>query len=456
MSYVAIDIGASSGRAILADVIDGKLTLKEVHRFPNLPKKDEEGHLYWDVDSLFSEILIGLKKAGEQGKVSYVGIDTWAVDYVLLNKEDRRIGKAYCYRDERGMKASKDVHKLLPFAILYSKTGMQFQPFNSIYQLYDDVKTGRMSKAKSFLMLPDYFNFLLTNIKKQEYTNGTSTGMVNALTHTWDEEIIKKLGFKRELFAPLTQPGSVVGPFSKEVEEKVGYSATVLLPATHDTASAVLAAPLEDKTPYISSGTWSLLGIEQVDAHLDEKSMKYNYTNEGSLDHTFRFQKNIMGLWMIQQVRHELHDEYSFATLAQMARENPTDKIVNVNDESFLAPESMITAMEEKTGKLSIGEMAYCIYHSLALSYKESLQEIEEMTGKHYDTLNIIGGGIYNTLLNELTLKETGKRVIVGPAEGTAIGNLLMQLYATKEISSLKEGRELVKRSFEEITEVKL
>ena len=428
MSYVAIDIGASSGRAILADVIDGKLTLKEVHRFPNLPKKDEEGHLYWDVDSLFSEILIGLKKAGEQGKVSYVGIDTWAVDYVLLNKEDRRIGKAYCYRDERGMKASKDVHKLLPFATLYSKTGM----------------------------LPYYFNFLLTNIKKQEYTNGTSTGMVNAITHTWDEEIIKRLGFKRELFAPLTQPGSVVGPFSKEVEEKVGYSATVLLPATHDTASAVLAAPLEDKTPYISSGTWSLLGIEQVDAHLDEKSMKYNYTNEGSLDHTFRFQKNIMGLWMIQQVRHELHDEYSFATLAQMARENPTGKIVNVNDESFLAPESMIRAIEEKTGKLSIGEMAYCIYHSLALSYKESLQEIEEMTGKHYDTLNIIGGGIYNTLLNELTLKETGKRVIVGPAEGTAIGNLLMQLYATKEISSLKEGRELVKRSFEEITEVKL
>ena len=445
---LAIDIGASSGRHILEYMQDGKMVLEEIYRFPN-GAKNTDGSLYWDVDSLFENIVAGLAKAKELGKIpETVGIDTWAVDYALLDKDDRRIGEVFSYRDGRTQESAEKAHKLLPFASLYEKTGIQFQPFNTVYQLYADKLTGKIEGAESMLMLPDYFNFLLTGIKRQEYTNATSTGMVNALTHTWDEEIIQTLGLPQKLFGELTLPGSVVGKFSKEIEERVGYCATVMLPATHDTASAVLAAPIEKGQPYISSGTWSLLGIEQSKAHTDPKSMAVNYSNEGSLNYTFRYQKNIMGLWMIQQVRHELNDEYSFAELADMARANPKDIFIDVNDNKFLSPANMTAAIEEETGKLSVGEMAYVIYSGLAKCYKKCIEELEELTGEKYHTLYIIGGGSKNTLLNEMTAKETGLRVVTGPTEGTAIGNLIMQMIGSGEIKDLKEARSIVKKSF--------
>ena len=450
MSYIAIDIGASSGRHIVCDVVNEKMELKEIYRFPNNPTRNNDGSLIWDINYLFKEIKNGLKKAHELNiDVEYVGIDTWAVDYVLLDKDDKEIGEGYCYRDERGKKASELVHKIIPFKELYSKTGIQFQPFNTIYQLYDDKLTNKIKDAQTMLMLPDYFDFKLTGIKKQEYTNATSTGLVNCLSHNWDVEILDKLGINKNILLPLSQPGSVVGKFSKEIEEELGYSAIVLLPATHDTASAVIAAPIEIGDAYISSGTWSLLGVEEEKAHSDEKSMSVNYSNEGDLNYYFRYQKNIMGLWIIQQVRHELNDAYSFGQLADMARNNPTDKVIDVNDESFLAPTSMIKAIEDKVGHLEIGELAYCVYNSLALSYKEALEELETLTNKKFNKLNIIGGGTNNILLNELTKEKLGIDIITGPTEGSAIGNFIMQLIATGKLKDINEARKLVTKSFE-------
>ena len=457
--YLAIDIGASSGRHILAHLEDGKMITEEIYRFQNGPEEtvgyDGEKHLVWTHERLFGEILNGLKKAKEIGKVPYsVGIDTWGVDYALLDENDQAIGGTYCYRDSRTEKTIPAVHEKIAFEKLFEKTGIAFATFNTVYQLLDDVKSGRMAKAKSFLMLPDYFHFRLTGVKKQEYTNATTTGMVNAKTHKWDEEILETLGYKKELFGELSQPGTEVGEFSDEVASFVGYKAKVVLPATHDTGSAVLAAPLEGQTPYISSGTWSLLGVEQTTAQTSKSALDAGYSNEGSVNNSFRLQINIMGLWMIQQVRHELDDKYSFVELADMARANPVDDEINVNDQKFLAPESMIDAINETVGrKLPVGEMAYVIYNNLARYYDASLKALEGVTGEKYETLNIIGGGSKNTLLNELTKQYTGKRIITGPAEGTAIGNLMMQMVGAGELESVQEGRNVIKNSFD-ITEV--
>ena len=453
--YLAIDIGASSGRHIVSYLENGKMITEEVYRFQNGPEEltayDGKKHLMWTHERLFTEILNGLKKAKELGKIPYaVGIDTWGVDYALLDENDQAIGGTYCYRDWRTEETIPEVHAILPFADLYAKTGIQFATFNTVYQLLHDKKTGRMEKAKSFLMLPDYFHFRLTGVKKQEYTNATTTGMVNAVTHQWDEEILEKLGYKKELFGELSQPGTEVGEFSDEVAAIVGYKAKVVLPATHDTASAVLAAPLDAQTPYISSGTWSLLGVEQNAAHTSDAAREAGYSNEGSVKGQFRLQINIMGLWMIQQVRHELDDKYSFVELAKMASENPIPDVFNVNDQKFFAPASMIDAINETVGrKLTVGEMAYAIYHNLARYYDLALKELEAVTGEKYETLNIIGGGSQNKFLNAMTKQLTGKKVIAGPAEGTAIGNLMMQMVGCGDIADVKAGRQIIKNSFD-------
>lgn len=453
--YLAVDIGASSGRHIVASLEEGRLVMKEVYRFPN-GAKEKDGSLVWDADALFEEILTGLEKADEAGlRPDYVGIDTWAVDYALLDEKGERIGEVFSYRDKRGGIAAKEAHAILPFSALYEKTGIQYQPFNTIYQLLDDKKKGKLETARAFLMLPDYFHYRLTGVKKQEYTNATSTGMVNAKTHLWDEEILSSLGYDPALFGKLSAPGSIVGCFKEEIIDRLGYDATVILPATHDTASAVLAAPIKGKAPYISSGTWSLLGIESEEAHTDEKARRYNYSNEGSLKKTFRFQKNIMGLWMIQNVRKELDNAYTFAELAALAEAHPTDAVVDVNDERYLAPKSMLAAIKEEIGEKEVGEIAYCIFNSLAISYKKAIDELEAMTGKSYDRLHIIGGGSQNELLNRLTAEKTGKRIILGPTECTAIGNVVAQMLGTGEIESLAEARNIIKQSFE-IKEIKV
>ena len=451
--YLAVDIGASSGRHIVASLENGKLTMREVYRFKN-GVTEKDGRLYWDADRLFDEILRGLKAADEAGlRPDYVGIDTWAVDYALLDEKDEPIGGVFAYRDGRGAAVKEAAHAVTDFPTLYRKTGIQYAPFNTLYQLFDDKRTGRLDQAHSFLMLPDYFHFRLTGVKKQEYTNATSTGMVNALTHRWDEEIVAKHGFPKGLFGELSQPGTVVGNFLPAIRGAVGYDATVILPATHDTASAVLAAPVADGAPYLSSGTWSLLGAEVPAAHTEERAMQYNYSNEGSVNYAFRCQKNIIGLWMIQEVRKELGEKYSFAELAEMARKEPNDDLLDLSDSRYLAPKSMIGEIQAAVGKRSVGALAYTVFRSLARSYKTALEELEAVIGKSSDTLHVIGGGCQNALLNELTARETGKKITVGPVEATAIGNLIAQMIGTGEIGSLSEAREIVKTSFD-ITEV--
>lgn len=447
--YLAVDIGASSGRHIIGWMENGVIRLEEIYRFPNLPDK-VGGHLQWDVERLFQEVVNGLKRAKEMGKIPVsVAIDTWAVDYALLDRDKKAIGGVYCYRDDRTKQAIASVHEKMPFEELYRRTGIQFQPFNTIYQLYADKLSGRLDRAAYFLMLPDYLHFLLTGKMAQEYTNATSTGMVNAVTHTWDGEILSVLGFEKGLFRSLSQPTEVIGPLKEEIAEMIGYQTAVVLPATHDTASAVLAAPIDENLPYISSGTWSLFGLETDRAKTDEGSRRFNYSNEGSLDFKFRYQKNIMGLWMIQQVRHELDDRYTFAELEAMARECPIDEIVDVGDNRFLAPESMIGEIASAVGrKLSVGELAYCIFHSLAIGYGKALAEMAESTGKTFTAIDVIGGGCKNLLLDELTAKYAGVNVLTGPVEATAIGNLLVQMMAGGEIATVAEGRNIVKNSF--------
>ncbi|MDE6505451.1 MAG: rhamnulokinase [Clostridia bacterium] len=448
--YLAIDIGASSGRHIVGWIENGILKTQEVYRFSN-GTESKGGHLVWNMKRLFSEIICGLKKAKETDKIpAYIGIDTWAVDYALLDKEDKLISEVYAYRDSRTIKSADAVHRKIPFNELYKRTGIQYQPFNTIYQLYADKLSGKTDKAESFLMLPDYLNFLLTGVKKQEYTNATSTGLVNAETHGWDGNILEILGFNKKLFGELSQPQTVVGALKKEVAEEIGYDATVILPATHDTASAVLAAPLDEESPYISSGTWSLLGIEQTAAHTDEESRKANYSNEGSIDYKFRYQKNIMGLWMIQSVKRELGGNITFANLADMAKCKENKITVDVNDQRFLSPKNMTAEIKKAvTSNLGTASIMRVIYDSLAKSYAEAIEELERNTGKTYKTLNIIGGGSRDAFLNELTAKATGKKVITGPTEATAIGNLIIQMISAGEIKDLTSARQIIKKSFE-------
>ncbi len=448
--YLAIDIGASSGRHIVGWIEGGKLKTEEVYRFTN-GTSSKGGRLVWDTERLFAEVLQGLKTAHIKGYTpEYIGIDTWAVDYALLDKQDKLIGEVFAYRDSRTNKAADAVHRIISFDELYKRTGIQYQPFNTIYQLYADKLSGKINKAESLLMLPDYLNFLLTGVKKQEYTNATSTGLVNAQTGNWDGNIIDLLGLIKKLFDGLSQAGTAVGELKKEIQTAIGYNATVVLPATHDTASAVLAAPLDEESPYISSGTWSLLGIEQSHAHTDEDSRKANYSNEGSINGAFRYQKNIMGLWMIQSVKRELGGNITFANLADMARCKDSKITVDVNDQRFLSPKNMTAEIKKSiTSNLGTASIMRVIYDSLALSYANAIKELERNTGKTYTTLNIIGGGSRDNLLNELTAKATGKKVIAGPVEATAIGNLIMQMIGAGEISDLPEARKIIKKSFE-------
>ena len=457
--YLAVDIGASSGRHILGHLENGKIALEEIYRFENgMDHKD--GKLLWDVDRLFGEILNGMKKCKELGKIPVsMAIDTWAVDYVLLDAQDRVLGDTYGYRDHRTDGMDVEVAKILPETELYARTGIQKQIFNTIYQLMA-VKQRTpeiLQQAKTLLMLPDYFGFRLTGNKLSEYTNGSTTQLVNPTTFQWDTELIRKLGYPEEIFLPLKMPGTKVGQLIPEIQKEVGFDLEVVLCGSHDTASAVMAVPqTEGDGIYISSGTWSLMGIESLTPIITEEAAAANLTNEGGYDHRFRFLKNIMGLWMIQSVRHEYKDAYSFAQLCDMAEENKDfTSRVDVNDQSFLAPDSMIEAIKQycqKTAQpvpVTVGELAAVVYRSLAQSYGETVSGLESIAGKTYDCINIIGGGSNAAYLNQLTADATGKTVYAGPGEATAIGNLLAQMIHTEELADLKSARKCVRESFE-------
>ena len=456
--YLAVDIGASSGRHMLASMKDGKMQLEEVYRFPN-GMDDKNGTLCWDVDRLFAEIKNGLKKCKETGKIPVsMAIDTWGVDYVLLDKDDRILGDTVGYRDSRTEGMDEKVYEVIPQDELYARTGIQKQIFNTVYQLMA-VKESHpeyLEQAESILMIPDYFHFLLTGVKKNEYTNATTGQLVSPKTNDWDYELIEMLGYNPKMFRPVSMPGTVVGDFTEEVQKEVGFNCTVVLPATHDTGSAVLAVPTnDDDAVYISSGTWSLMGIERKEADCSMESMKANFTNEGGYDHRFRYLKNIMGLWMIQSVKKEFTEDLSFAQICEMASKETIPSIVDCNDDCFLAPKSMIKAVRDfcsRTGQQvpeTVGEISSVIYNSLAKCYGDTVQEIEEITGKKYSTIYVVGGGSNAGYLNELTAKYTGKKVSAGPSEATAIGNVIVQMLHDGIFKDLPEARTCVRESFD-------
>lgn len=456
--YLAVDIGASSGRHMLGSLEDGKLHLEEVYRFPN-GMKQVDGALCWDVEALFYEIKEGLKKCREIGKIpSFMGIDTWAVDYVLLDGKDQILGKTYGYRDSRTNGMDEKVYESVSLEDLYARTGIQKQIFNTIYQLMavKQKNPKLLEGAESMLLIPDYFHFLLTGVKRTEYTNATTTQLVSPVTKNWDYELIDRLGYPRKIFGEISKPGSYVGNFRKEIQEEIGYDCQVILPATHDTGSAVAAIPTTgDDALYISSGTWSLMGTELPAADCSTESMKRNLTNEGGYDYRFRYLKNIMGLWMIQSVRKEFEQEYSYSYICDQASRQTISSIVDCNDDSFLAPASMIDAVKaycEKTRQQiprNEWEIAAVIYNSLGRCYAETIDQIEQMTGRKYDRIYVVGGGSNAEYLNQVTAKYTGRTVCAGPGEATAIGNLLVQMLYNQEFADLRAARACVKDSFE-------
>ena len=426
--YLAIDIGASSGRHIVGWMENGVLQTKEVYRFPNGVQM-QDGHLVWDIRALYDSIVAGIRDAFCQfPKIESLSVDTWGVDYVLL-QEDTEVMPCYAYRDKRTEAVIPLVHEKMPFSELYRHTGCQFQPFNSIYQFYDDLQSGRLCGVTDALMMPEYLMYKLTGVKAREYTNATTTGMIGEKTGEFDLEIVKRLGLPETLFPKLSQPGTVLGSLRPEIAEAVGGNCQVVLCATHDTGSAVEGIPMEGNHPYISSGTWSLLGVKTPKPITNAESERANYSNEGGVGYN-RYQKNIMGMWLVNQLQKELCPDTAFPQIVQMAEESRCDITVDANAPEFLSPESMRAAFDQATGgKLqSVGDYFRCAYLSLAQSYKQSIEEMEHNTGSTYEKLYIVGGGAKNAFLNRLTQEATGKQVIALPIEATALGNLKIQM----------------------------
>ena len=424
MNYaLAIDIGASSGRHIVGWLEDGAISTKEVYRFPN-GVTEQNGHLIWDIDALVGFVKAGIAEAKKAfPNITSVSIDTWGVDYVLL-RGDEEVRPVYAYRDNRTETVIPQVHEKISFSQLYCHTGCQFQPFNSIYQLYADKLEGRLDGVTDFLMIPEYLMYKLCGTKAKEFTNATTTGMVNAQTGEFDETILEKLGYPRYLFPKLSRPGTVIGEYE---------GIPVILCATHDTGSAVEGISMDGNHPYISSGTWSLLGVKTPKPITDEGSRKANYSNEGGVGYN-RYQKNIMGMWLVNELRRDLCPDMPFSEIVKAAEESNCELLVDANAPEFLAPKSMKEAFDEATdGKLdTIGDYFRCAYRSLAESYRLALSELERNTETTYEKLYIVGGGAKNAFLNRLTEEATGKQVIALPIEATALGNLKIQLEGKK------------------------
>lgn len=417
--YLAIDIGASSGRHIVGWKEQGLIKTEEVYRFPNRVDR-KNGHLIWDVDNLFIHVTEGIDKAIDRyGHIESLAIDTWGVDYVLI-KDDTALLPCFSYRDLRTQDLVSRVHNKIPFEQLYERTGIQFQPFNTIYQLYADMEEGRLSGVTDFLMMPEYLTYRLCGTKAHEYTNATTTGIVNAHNGQYDMDIVRMLGLPEHLFNKLNMPGDVIGEYR---------GIHCRLCASHDTASAVEGIPMEENAPYISSGTWSLLGVKTGKAVISTASMKSNWSNEGGVGYN-RYQKNIMGMWIVNRLRDELNPLMPWDEIIDNANVSRFDETVDINDDIFLSPESMKEAFDSMLSKGAdfAGDYYRCAYRSLALSYKNNIDELEHNLNETYDKLYIVGGGAKNNFLNTLTENITGKDVIALPIEATALGNLRIQM----------------------------
>lgn len=459
MYHLAVDIGASSGRHIVGWLENGVMKYEEIYRFYN-GLDDVDGTLCWNTERLFSEIVNGMKKCAEVGKTpSTMAIDTWGVDFVLLDKDGKMVGNSVGYRDSRTEGYVEKAFEIMSKRALYDETGLGTNTFNTLFQLISlkDNHPEQLEVACDFLMIPDYFVYLLTGNKFNEYTNASTTELIDVKTNTWSEKILDTYGIKKSIFRELSMPGTKAGKLLPEIKDKVGYDLDVVLAASHDTASAVMAVPSNgDDVMYISSGTWSLMGIESLTPQLADICMEHSFTNEGGYDYRYRVLKNIMGLWMIQNVKKELDDKYSFAELCDMAAQNADfPSIVDALDNRFLAPKNMIEEIKaccrdtNQEVPEEIGEITAVIYNSLAVCYRDCANEIEQFTGKKYSAINIIGGGSNADYLNRITAKVSGRTVLAGPSEATAIGNLLAQMLSVGEFKDLSDARECVIKSFE-------
>jgi len=416
---LAIDIGASSGRHIVGWRENDEIKTNEVYRFPN-SVKEENGHLVWDVEKLLSNVVAGIDAALRvYPAIESLSIDTWGVDYVLL-KGEQEVMPVYAYRDSRTESVIPKVHDAIPFSELYRRTGCQFQPFNTVYQLYADKEAGRLEGVTDMLMMPEYLMWKLCGVKAREYTNATTMGMVNAQTGELDLELAEILGYPKTLFPKLREPGTAIGTYK---------GIKVVLCATHDTGSAVEGIPMEGNHPYISSGTWSLLGVKTPKPITDEASQKANYSNEGGVGYN-RYQKNIMGMWLVNELQRELCPDMKFPEIVELAERSTCGAVVDANAADFFAPKSMKTAFDQATNFSlhTVGDYFRCAYRSLAISYKQAVEELEANTDCCYEKLYIVGGGAKNTFLNRLTEEATGKQVVALPIEATALGNLKIQM----------------------------
>lgn len=455
--YLAVDIGASSGRHILGSLENGKIVLEEVYRFEN-GMEEKGGTLYWNTDRLFSEIVNGLKKCKEAGKIpTTMSIDTWGVDFVLLDENDKVLGGAVGYRDSRTEGMDEVVYRSISPEELYERTGIQKAMYNTIYQLtaVREKQPELLKKAKALLMTPDYYQFLLTGVKKQEYTIASTSQLLEVNSGEWDYELIERLDLPKDIFQKPNQPGTKVGSLRPEIAQEVGFDTQVVLCPSHDTASAVLSVhAIGENTLFISSGTWSLMGVELLTANSSEAARKANFANEGGYSKRYRFLKNIMGLWMIQSVRREQAPHISYGELCSQAAEESISSIVDCNDDRFLAPVSMTKAVQEycrETGQEipeTLPKLACVIYNSLAVCYAKTVKQLEEITGAHYDCINIIGGGSNAEYLNQLTAKYTQRTVLAGPSEATATGNILSQMLGEGEFDGIVSARKCVIDSF--------
>jgi len=446
--HLAIDLGASSGRHILGYIEDGKIKFEEVHRFEDY-LKEENGSLVWDLEKMVREVKVGIAKCEKLGKLpTTIAIDTWGVDYVLLDENKQELLPAFAYRDNRNNLIQDEVASIISQEELYAKTGIQKANYNTVYQLYCDKKSGKLDKAAYFMNMPDYLAFKLTGVIKNEYTEATTTNLINAKTKTWDSDILDTLGIKKSIFSEVSTPCTEVGKL-----QDFDFESTVVLAPSHDTASAVAACSVGDNGVYISSGTWSLIGTENLEPVLSNAALKANFTNEGGINYRFRFLKNYMGMWLFQNIRKDLKKQFTYDEMMDLAMKADGYEYIDTNDNAFLAPESMIKAIRTYLGneKLPMDVLINSVYHSLAKAYADVVSEIESVCGKKIDTINIVGGGSKDAYLNRLTAQYTKKRVLAGPVEATATGNIISQMMYSKEVASLEEARELVKKSFDTV-----
>ncbi len=454
--YIAVDLGAGSGRVFLAGVAPGELLLEEVRRF-HYPPRRLDGHLRWDISHIFAEIKTGLREAGEQARqlgrpVHSIGVDSWAVDYGLIDASGGIVEDPICYRDERTANAMEQVFAQLPREEIYARTGIQFLNLNTLFQLFAHQQAGFPANAAKLLLIPDLINFLLTGKAVTEYTNATTTQLVNAATSSWDQRLIEQLQLPADLFAELVPAGTELGKLNPELAEELGLKdVRVIAPATHDTGSAVAGAPLQEGWAYISSGTWSLVGVELDQPFINAEVARENFTNEGGAFSTIRFLKNVMGLWVLESCRREwlergLAADYD-GLLRNVAAHEDFPALLYPDDARLFNPPSMNAVIAEQfaeTGQPVSDEpvvITKAILDSLALRYASVIRTIERLTGKTVDGIQIVGGGSQNEYLNQATANATGKPVLAGPVEATVIGNMLVQAVAAGRFATLAEAR---------------